>query len=811
MALPDRLYADLLAARLRDPESFLAASTSASWPSLEIYARRRAASFRGGGAAGPAEIDRALKALRSSLAGGVRAASRRDVSVLTEEAGRLLEWRGSEMVLAVDRADPGREILRWRYVSLALPPGILAAADSAARGVFAPPANVRLLHRSFAPDSPVAQQHVHHAAMMSFEELWASLGVRAVLEPGALEASLRDPRARCPGLHPGACPSGRDERSAARHMDRWAGLLRQAFVAARVLERHAGHRGGLDQCESHVCATGRARLAAFLQGSGRDADLAAYPWPSERLALGRRCRQAREHNARQSAEGGYADLLEDLATEERRRLVHAFRRTEPACEASGDLEYERLLLQYLRVKTAVYALVVHSPGEPGLRNFLRHFQQIKVYAPEADQLSPRRPHEPGLDVRSTEYRVAPDAWLRIVRPSSSRSPTELPARSDHESAWLIHFKRAPGSDRRVAPFFYSAVRSAESDAERVIASLEQDSRRLRDLRGIDICGVEEDQPLWVSAQTLMRVRSHVCRLARRRPSQKLRPLGLTLHAGEDFQWLTSGVRAIAEPFHWALLQRGDRIGHGIAVTVDPDQWWRTNRGRSIEVSRFDRLLDLAFLAEYAPARPAGLDAWLRRRVADLARELALPESEGGYLRTALRVWRDLGSAVGRRLLLSARPPVRSEPHAQWLHRYFWDRSMRELAGGTVSLSVGGWQERALLRIGRERLISDLARWQVSIESNPSSNLVVAGLEAMSAQDFLARRPTESAPRGRETLIWTISTDDPITFSTTLADEYAYAWAGMVLRPTAPYDPSYARALLDEAASNSMRTRFTGPG
>ena len=73
---------------------------------------------------------------------------------------------------------------------------------------------------------------------------------------------------------------------------------------------------------------------------------------------------------------------------------------------------------------------------------------------------------------------------------------------------------------------------------------------------------------------------------------------------------------------------------------------------------------------------------------------------------------------------------------------------------------------------------------------------------MSAQDFLARRPTRELHEHGETLTWTISTDDPITFSTTLADEYAYAWAGMTMRAKNPVDPpAYARALLDEAASD----------
>src|SRR6202035_2618003 len=111
-------------------------------------------------------------------------------------------------------------------------------------------------------------------------------------------------------------------------------------------------------------------------------------------------------------------------------------------------------------------------------------------------------------------------------------------------------------------------------------------------------------------------------------------------------------------------------------------------------------------------------------------------------------------------------------------------------------------EQDLVVVARAKLISELAHWQVCIESNPSSNLVVGSLDAMASQDFLQRRPTRSARSGDETLTWTISTDDPLTFSTTLADEYAYAWAGMVLRSNKPYDPTYARALLDEAAQTS---------
>jgi hypothetical protein len=82
------------------------------------------------------------------------------------------------------------------------------------------------------------------------------------------------------------------------------------------------------------------------------------------------------------------------------------------------------------------------------------------------------------------------------------------------------------------------------------------------------------------------------------------------------------------------------------------------------------------------------------------------------------------------------------------------------------------------------------------------------LDAIAAQDVLHRRPTTKEKSDGNTLTWTISSDDPVTCSTTLADEYAYAWAGMVLLSDNPCDPSYARALLDEAAATSMRMKFT---
>jgi len=350
---------------------------------------------------------------------------------------------------------------------------------------------------------------------------------------------------------------------------------------------------------------------------------------------------------------------------------------------------------------------------------------------------------------------------------------------------------------------------------------------LRTLRGVDICGVEGDQPLWVSAETLRKARSNSRVAIAKRPLQGLEPLRLTVHAGEDFGWLTSGVRAVAEPFHWRLVERGDRLGHGIAVTLDPSKWWERRHGNSYAVKKIDRLLDLAFLAEYTHdrGRTPEQDEWLEEQVIQAVEGLGLSTTtpkDLDLVKTARDMWRNLGRASTRRLMMPRRKPSSHDPpHEHWIHNYLWKRSTQRRADEVVHMKVDHgsermpydhhWHERDLLKTAWKHLIREIARWQVSIESNPTSNLVVGGLDAMAAQDFLARRPSISAATlGEEVLTWTISTDDPITFSTTLADEYAYAWAGMVFREETPYDPSHARALLDEAAQTSMRMRFSVP-
>ena len=582
-ALCDRLYADALAADLRVPGRFVAAMTKVVWDDIKPHIRKRAEAHEKDLLLRPASTEGPFNSAREEwLATTSSNAStnrprrcddqpRRGVARLVSAARRLLRPDGGQMILRVDREEPDREILRWRFVSLALPPGILVAAATQPRG--AAPERVRVLHRSFAPDDPVAHQHVHHAAMMSFEELWVTLRRRALVDPGNLVTSIREPRAMCPGLHPGTCLGGTsDEERAyaerhpiarARHMEKWAGLLRQTFIAGRLLDLHEGHVCPLGSCADERCQAGWARLRAFVAGRGSryHGGGAGYPWPEDLLREEWRYRRAGERSLDPCGTDGRAEWVRQETAKETRCLVRAFSHLRPEEAETTDEGYEALLLQYLRVKTALFGLLVHRPGKRGLKRFVEHFRQIKVYAPEADLMKPRTPNEPGLQVRATEYRVAPDAWFKTHRLRDGEIEDRSNADEPTESAWLVHFKRT--GPKNGLPLFGDAIRKMDSEADHIIRALRAKPTLLRTLRGVDICGVEEDQPLWVSADTLRQVREDSRKVAGGRPSASSRTATPDGSCGRGLP----------------LAHVGDAGGGG-TVSLEIDRTWRSHRTRS---------------------------------------------------------------------------------------------------------------------------------------------------------------------------------------------------------------------------------------
>ncbi|HBW0111766.1 TPA: hypothetical protein MEB24_003900 [Klebsiella aerogenes] len=91
------------------------------------------------------------------------------------------------------------------------------------------------------------------------------------------------------------------------------------------------------------------------------------------------------------------------------------------------------------------------------------------------------------------------------------------------------------------------------------------------IRGFDVAGNENEVPIEVFAPALRVIRSalhhHMHPLEKR-----LRQPFITLHAGEDFSHIVSGLRSIDESVSFCDFHPNDRIGHGLALGICVKEW-----------------------------------------------------------------------------------------------------------------------------------------------------------------------------------------------------------------------------------------------
>lgn len=91
------------------------------------------------------------------------------------------------------------------------------------------------------------------------------------------------------------------------------------------------------------------------------------------------------------------------------------------------------------------------------------------------------------------------------------------------------------------------------------------------LRGLDVAGDETEWPIEVFAPVLRWLRkTHRAQGTARGPLLKPH---LSVHAGEDYAHVLSGIRHVDETVRFCGMARGDRLGHALAIGISPHQWF----------------------------------------------------------------------------------------------------------------------------------------------------------------------------------------------------------------------------------------------
>lgn len=143
--------------------------------------------------------------------------------------------------------------------------------------------------------------------------------------------------------------------------------------------------------------------------------------------------------------------------------------------------------------------------------------------------------------------------------------------------------------RKFQQFFSSAGWQDQKVSSFIDSNGSVDLTRL--IRGLDVAGNENDLGIEFFSPAIRVIRSAKAG-STSNYFKPTRSLHLTIHAGEDYSHLLSGMRAMDETVEYCNYREGDRIGHGLALGVDSSQW--AKRQGHIFVTACDHLDNLVW-------------------------------------------------------------------------------------------------------------------------------------------------------------------------------------------------------------------------
>lgn len=533
--------------------------------------------------------------------------------------------------------------------------------------------------------------------------------------------------------------------------------------------------------------------------------------------------------------------------------------------ANLDGPFERLFWQVVRVRGLFYRHVVQRPLTPGLQWFTRFYARLRpgrspmstpLLVESAYRLCRISASHAGSGLRSLELRTSPEAdntaTLQILKDVAARLRDVAPgdqgegeqAKVPVEHGLVLHFARlrgggaaggapnAKGLQSHADPTFrrndgyrygsfYRKLRAEALSAGWVLSTY---PLSVQLVRGVDVCTDELGVPTWVMAPLCRYVRDigrYASETLQRDRGLQVPPLAATAHAGEDFVHLLGGLRRVDEALEHLHLDHGDRLGHGIALGIDPVRWAEAAGG--VAVTREERLLDLAWEWDFYREHPAGQSGervhYLLNRIAELSEEIFRESCDPHTICELIRrlhsedALRAAGFPGPARDAMppaagSPSPPGRADSTSEranlLLARYLTDGGVFQ-RGQALLFEDPAFEAAALASLQRE-LRRKVGARGVTVEINPSSNLLVGNLGDLTHHPLWRLRPPRRDGDAPPVAVC-IGSDNPLAATTRTPEEYQLAYDTLTL---AGASHAEAAAWLDETRRAGLAARFTLP-
>ncbi len=147
----------------------------------------------------------------------------------------------------------------------------------------------------------------------------------------------------------------------------------------------------------------------------------------------------------------------------------------------------------------------------------------------------------------------------------------------------------------VNPLNYKVRKNVEKQAKAIINLRKRSSEEKKRLFGIDAANVEIGCRPEVFAQAFRYVRNyHSKNDFENFGIEENFNIGITYHAGEDFLDIVDGLRAIDETIRFLNYEQGDRLGHALALGIEPKAYFQSKNMRLVKNKQV-HLDDVAWL------------------------------------------------------------------------------------------------------------------------------------------------------------------------------------------------------------------------
>ncbi len=749
-----------------------------------------------------------------------------------ELARRRLKADGDGLIVHSNNdQEPHQSLEEWRWLTLALPADLLLAAfaslsSTSPKGpINLCPRTAKLLH-----GRPVAETHLHAGSAVSYPALWSSLMI------DARSTNWETPKAPM-------CPLG--DPATFRQLAVACAIAR-LFLARYLFgnRNQTNFEEYLDSTLPEFCVKARAHgtaameatirnaLNVLIQGSGVDWRRASSAYAS--LVGGKEDRAPRTlaELSKQDPLTSIIGSQEPLGALDTSLATAAIRYL--ANTGKSDLLLAKVFWQYQKVRNLVYRHVVLEPGTAGLDWFSKTFSRIKPmrnrlkYVMYQDAI--RHVQSTG-QVQAIELRRGPEKEegesIEQIREFARQALTsaERCNMAPPEVALVLHFQKAERTNGmhqylNAAPLRHShGARfgrwffEAEQQAKSVAGALRKCPELLVLLRGIDTAGCELSIPTWVTVGLFHYLRREVEALvsewAGTEHSALIQPLHATYHAGEEFRSPVEGMRRMHELLEFGIIQRGDRIGHGLALGINIEDW--VDKWDYVVQPREERLDDLLWLIDINDRNSLGLVnalAWVHE-AATLGDEMydtnQFSKHGVGNLIKARRLRHNPTELrqLGYPYCSNNIPP--HCPIRQLLLRYLTSGEVFRRAQAVVPISsqkLG--QELSDMLCVQHYLRKQVAVNRVTLEANPSSNLVIGQMWSFQNHPIVSEHQAFHTKRGVSV---SINTDNPLTFASSVHEEFAYIHGALRSSVSCPRVAATHLASTQRAGWNS---RFTHP-